>query len=257
MARVNVEDGAIAAATSISAATEIGYHRVLGALVLLWQASQAAGISVAKEYQVLVWMGFKRDDIVPNSLIEAMIDAGVLRTAEGGRFEIVGNQRHIDNLREHRERARENGKNGGRPKKTDVGSNAITDAITSVQYSSVQNSTEKNTLAKPTHTPLVALGNKKRVKSGIRAEYSPEFETAWGAYRRYGNKAEAYEAFREQDLTPDEYQALLSAIPPYLADCGRRERSQKYFATFLREDWRPWIPAEPQTREVYDPEVAS
>jgi hypothetical protein len=84
-------------------------------------------------------------------------------------------------------------------------------------------------------------GKKKEARIGIRATYSPEFEEAWEAFGRVGKKSDAFKAFTDSKLTPEELQDLLRAIPRYLAECRSLERAQQYFGTFLREDWREFL----------------
>jgi hypothetical protein len=82
--------------------------------------------------------------------------------------------------------------------------------------------------------------NTARKSGGIRATYSEEFEKVWNLYGKVGKKSDASKAFEEWKLTPEEYEHLLKAIPNYIADCRKKERTQQYLGTFLREDWREW-----------------
>lgn len=83
-------------------------------------------------------------------------------------------------------------------------------------------------------------GRKNTARTGVRAEYSAEFEAAWEAYGKEGKKSDAYKAFQESNLSQEEFEALKRAIPAYLADCKAKDRRRMYFGTFLREDWRVW-----------------
>jgi hypothetical protein len=90
---------------------------------------------------------------------------------------------------------------------------------------------------------LIGEGKKERIntkgkKFGIRTEYTQEFESIWKLYGREGDKAEAFRAFQESGLTPEEKTHLLEAIPSYLAECRHTERKLKHFSTFLRTDWK-------------------
>jgi hypothetical protein len=91
---------------------------------------------------------------------------------------------------------------------------------------------------------------REKPRIGIRAAYSEEFEKTWEAYGRVGKKADAAKAFEELGLSEEETQDLLKAIARYTADCRRKERSQQYLGTFLREDWRPWLPTLAQTKPI-------
>jgi hypothetical protein len=96
-----------------------------------------------------------------------------------------------------------------------------------------------------TRTEPYEEGKKERRKNiaesgGIRTAYSEKFENAWEAYGKVGKKADASKAFEELNLSSEELQSLLRAIPTYIANCRRNDRKQMYFGTFLREDWKDW-----------------
>lgn len=90
--------------------------------------------------------------------------------------------------------------------------------------------------------PIKASSLKRQeARTGVQATYPAEFEILWEAFGRVGKKSDALKAFSEGGLTVDQIVQLKTAIRNYLADCLRCERTQMYFGTFLRDDWREWL----------------
>lgn len=91
------------------------------------------------------------------------------------------------------------------------------------------------------HNKTVRTRAIARVTDTLRPIYSTDFEALWEAYGRVGKKADALRAFEEWGLNKEEVDQLRMAIQNYLADTQKNERTQMYFGTFLRDDWREWI----------------
>lgn len=83
--------------------------------------------------------------------------------------------------------------------------------------------------------------SKNKTNPGFREEYSQDFEDLWNLYGKVGKKKEAFRAYSDCALAPDEYQSLLGAIKRYLWECKTADRFVMHLSTFLREDWRPYL----------------
>jgi hypothetical protein len=101
----------------------------------------------------------------------------------------------------------------------------------------------------PVDVPVKTDRTDKRKSIGDEktSPWGDDYEKWWILYGRVGNKAlarECYYFWRKADFPADR---LLAAIPPYLADCIRNDRSVQHAATFLKKRvncWEEWITEE-------------
>lgn len=147
MARVNVDESGIAAARQI--AFEIGskFELILGTLVVLWHDSQAMEVTHATHKQLGAWFGYDSATAL-DPVIHACEHAGVLRAVDAHKWEIVGNAKHIEALRQRREASkvaaerRWNSKDA--PQDASRNAGRYPDPAYSEQSNAVQSSTEQS-----------------------------------------------------------------------------------------------------------------
>lgn len=103
MARVNIEERAAAAAKKV--AREMNWTRAeaVGRLYFFWHDSQELEQTTCTKDDIAMWMDLSEVDNA--ALSSCMVRAGFLREIDGATFEIVGNAKHIENLRQRREAA--------------------------------------------------------------------------------------------------------------------------------------------------------
>lgn len=84
---------------------------------MLWHDSQELEQLTCTGDDVQDWLDLDDDEAIVDALVEAGFLGPAIPQQHGSpRYEIRGNEKHIENLRSKREAARENGKHGGRPK---------------------------------------------------------------------------------------------------------------------------------------------
>lgn len=110
MARVSIEVRAAAAAKKLARA--MGWTRTdaIGRLYYFWHDSQELEQTHCTFSDIVLWMDIDRD--AENDIVPAMIEAGFI-SEDGDRFLICGNDKHIENLKQHREAAKRGGQRSG------------------------------------------------------------------------------------------------------------------------------------------------
>ena len=178
--------------------------------------------------------------------------AGLAERRETGVY-IKGSAKHFQWLLDGIEQRREAGKKSAEVRKEKYGS-AIPHGALNAERAPNEHRTTPNG-AEPSSSSSSSKTKNKNRRIGIRQSYSPEFEILWEQYKKIGGKAQAYETFLELKLSEAEIEDLKKAIPAYLADCKLRDRSEKHFSTFLREDWRPWLEKRSGQAKPFDMEA--
>lgn len=108
----------------------------------------------------------------------------------------------------------------------DVGPSETKDVQTSSSNSSSSSSSSSNS----------GSGSKKN-NAGIRTDYPHDFDEAWAAYERKGDKKKAYEVWCSLKLSTEEKGSLMNAIKISLSNQPERV-FRKDFERFLQTDWR-------------------
>lgn len=94
--------------------------------------------------------------------------------------------------------------------------------------------------------------DKKKNMSAFRQTYTPEFEIIWKQYSRVCDKKEAFDAFRNLNLSPDDLTLLALAIDRY----KQNEPDKKWrwhLGRFLKSDWRVHLDSnQPQKLKTLD-----
>jgi len=115
MARINVEESALIMARRLGLSMEWDEDLALGKLTRFWHDSQAEEVTECRHADLSIWFRFPFDQV--DRLARALVASMALEETSEGAYRIRGNEKHIQSLRQRREAARENGKNGGRPPK--------------------------------------------------------------------------------------------------------------------------------------------
>lgn len=262
MARVNIEDGAFGAAKVIAGRVGIHWQTMIGMLACLWRDSQAAEIVVARAEDLFVWMEGPESEVIDaDALIHALQDTGIIRPADGGLWEIIGNQRHIDNLHQRKESARLGGlKSGVIRSKRPVEPYASTEHEATLEPITEQNRTEQN---KEKNTSISPDGS-ERDSEADQPPKDPkpprkkfDFEPLYREYPRKEGKAGGIAQCKAQIRTESDYVALRKAIGRYRDLCereGTEKRFIKLFSSFLgtksKPIWRDYLEADVGTSDV-------
>lgn len=203
MARVTIEERANVAAKQLAHEMGWSHPQAVGYLYVLWHDSQELEKVDCTVEDLQIWLKLSKKK--SEKFVISLKNSGFLRSkslpplgGDGGisenfgeileKFEIVGNQKHIDNLKLKRESAIQNGKLGGRPTKqtikisedleTDVGYFAKPTSETqrnqrdnpqysSVQFSTVQIKKEEEGEEEEKKSRLVSDGKAKKLLGGI------------------------------------------------------------------------------------------
>lgn len=92
---------------------------------------------------------------------------------------------------------------------------------------------------------------KKKTLVGIRTDYPREFDEAWKAYGRRGDKKAGYEVWKILALDPDGLANLMTAIVNYTKE-NQERKFRSHFHRFLKTDWRENLTVEREKRTGRD-----
>jgi hypothetical protein len=104
MARVSIEERAAAAAKKLAKAMGWTRAKAIGSLYLFWHDSQELEQTHCTIEDISLWMDLDADE--ESTIGAAMTAAGFIAPCEDGYYLICGNEKHIENLRQHRESAK-------------------------------------------------------------------------------------------------------------------------------------------------------
>lgn len=111
MARVSIEERGAAGAKKLARMMGWNIYEALGRLYTLWHDSQELEQSECSLGDISTWLDLTGDQ--EGDIIEALADSGFIRILGEDFFEIVGNSKHIENLRQRRESAKTGGIKSG------------------------------------------------------------------------------------------------------------------------------------------------
>lgn len=111
---MNIEEGAFASSIVIGYRLGVDDVEVIGRLAKLWHASQACEATEGAQDDINVWLGVGPGN---TDWCRELARAGILEDL-GDRFRIIGNGKHIDNLRQRREAASVGGRRSARRRRS-------------------------------------------------------------------------------------------------------------------------------------------
>ena len=237
------------AAKQISKTTVFTRHAVMGMLVSLWHDSQILERASGTKDTILAWLDIDADVPIAdtNALIAALCECGILscETNDANHFDIVGNEKHINKMREFKEMASRGGKASGltRAKRT-VEAYGSSESKRAVEHSSIQfNSIQDNT-------------NKKRKRA---VAVAPEFdiESVYERYPRKLGKSEGLKRLAREIKSDEDWSALMQAVIQFAKHHQVKSTEEKfipYFSTWVTS-WRDWL--SPQSGAVILPTPTS
>ena len=111
MARLNIEESAFSKARRIAPKVGMTYLNLLGRLANLWHESQNAEVIEADIEDLCLWLELEKAAV--QDLIPVLISNEILVQTNPSEFEIVGNSKHIGNLKKCRRAAKAGGEKSG------------------------------------------------------------------------------------------------------------------------------------------------
>ncbi len=240
MARTSIEESGLTAARLIARRTGFSENAVVGMLIMLWHDSQALERTEASRARLIEWLNIGSDqqsDEV-DQLIESLEDNGILVQRDEGTWLIVGNDKHIENLRQRKDDAKAAGIASGRARQRTV--ERTVEQPVNGPLNARGTSVEPNTV-QCSAVQFSAVQNNSKEKS--RASRSFDFESIYQEYPRKLGKAKGLKIAEREIKTEADFDRLLIAVKRY-AGHVRRENVEanyvKHFSTFMGS-WQDWL----------------
>lgn len=146
MSRVNVESSAIYSIKRMSLSCGRDYKQLLGCFVLFWHETQSMEVSVLKMLEINEYFGLSREEELwkHEDLIESLVDFGFVKpVSDEEDYEIIGNLKHISNIK----RLKELAKIGGEASALSRRLKRTVEPDYQAQYNTVQYNTNKDITA--------------------------------------------------------------------------------------------------------------
>ncbi len=237
MARTSIEENGMTAARLIARRTGITANGTIGMLIMLWHDSQSLERTHATREQLITWLNVSdsSNEDEENTLISALEDTGILLHEENDLWLIVGNEKHIENLKQHKLSGRAGGKASGvsrskRPLQT-------IEATASISPKRKHVSLEPYSIL-PSSIQYNSIQEEKR-----RASRLFDFASIYQEYPRKLGKAKGLKIAEREIKTEADFDRLMIAVKRY-AGHVRRENLEadyvKHFSTFM-SSWEDWL----------------
>lgn len=236
MARVSLEESAFAASRYIANETGMRVRTVLGMLGLFWHDSQLLEMMVASKSQLICWLSFEDETTAEvDHFLIAMQSLKLIKPLDDGRYEITGNDKHINKMREFKEMSSRGGKASGetRSKRTveaHGSSEQLKPAVehSSILFSSILDSTNNNTRAPKT-------------PRSPRSQF--DLESVYLKYPRKLGKSAGLKKLAKEIQSQDDLDGLNRAMDRFTAHHrakGTEEKFIPHFSTWV-SSWKDWL----------------
>lgn len=171
MARVNVEESAIAIAAIMASNLGVCKDTVLGCLVMLWNITQNAQLTNANSTTINSFFRSVQEkrgvNCTPFDILIELENHQIIKPLDNGEYEIIGNNKHIQRYLELKAYAKNGGKAKAKRKKLAVASVQYN----TIQYSSIQSNTEQNkAIQKEEKKNTSALASREREFFALSSE---------------------------------------------------------------------------------------
>lgn len=172
MARVSIEERAAVAAKKVARLMGWTKTETIGSLYCLWHDSQELEQTTCTTDDIALWMEVDETEI--DNLVPALVNAKFIEFQDDGTYLICGNEKHIENLRQRREAAREGGLRSGEVRALKASAKPKNEALASNKIeANASTETQASDEASSLQFSAVLCNSKKGEEARARAKAAP------------------------------------------------------------------------------------